>query len=434
LSNPASRSPSSSGAPLPGAWRAVVTFAVAAVVSYTDRLILNLLVDPIRADLGISDTQVSLLQGAAFAVLYACAGLPLGRIADRWPRKQVIAAGVTIWSCATIACGLAGDFPTLFVARIWVGIGEAALAPAAVSMIADLFPPARRGFAIGVFLTGMLIGGGAALSIGGMLFAAIEAGAVAGWPLVGTLTAWRAVMVLVGIAGLPIAIAVITLSEPKRAEGARPPSMLESLRRLGRNWRVLAPIYGAAALISIGDYGFIGWAPSLLARRYGWSPIETGATIGAVLMATGALGALAGGALADRMQRAFGIGGRLQLTLFAALLALLSVPLLLLDSPIAAMVATGGWSLAGTVAGAVAITALQDLVPHELRGLGTSLVAFGNTIVGLGLGPTLVALATDRVYGDPRSLHFAIATAVLPAVIAACFLLRQARRTLLRTA
>jgi MFS family permease len=423
-----------SAAPLPGAWRAVVTFAVAAIVSYTDRLILNLLVDPIRADLGISDTQVSLLQGAAFAVLYACAGLPLGRIADRWPRRNVIIAGILIWSCATVACGLAGDFPTLFVARIWVGIGEAALAPAAISMIADLFPPSRRGFAIGVFLTGMVVGGGAAISIGGALLSVIQDGAVANWPLVGALAPWRSVMVLVGLAGLPVAVAVITLREPARRKGEVLPSMLDSLRRLARDARVLAPIYGAAALISIGDYGFLGWMPSLLSRRYGWTPMETGAAIGVLLMATGAAGALLGGAFADRVQKKYGVTGRLRLALGTALLALTSVLLLLLDSSVAAILATATWSLAATSAGAISITALQDLVPNELRGLGTSLVAFGNTIVGLGLGPTLVALATERVYGDPRSLHLAIATAVVPATIAACFLLREARRTLLRTA
>ncbi|GIL38942.1 MFS transporter [Roseiterribacter gracilis] len=408
---------------------------MAAVVSYTDRLILNLLVDPIRADLGISDTQVSLLQGAAFAVLYACAGLPLGRIADRWPRRNVIVAGVLIWSLATVACGLATDFPTLFIARIWVGIGEAALAPAAVSMIADLFPPSRRGFAIGVFLTGMVVGGGAAISIGGALLSLIEGGAVQAWPIVGAMAPWRSVMVLVGLAGIPVAIAVMTLYEPQRTKTESAAlSMLDSMRRLARDARVLAPIYGAAALISIGDYGFLGWAPSLLSRRYGWTPMETGAAIGVLLMATGAAGALIGGAFADRLQKSHGVTGRLRLALFAALAALASVPLLLLDSSSAAVAATALWSLASTAAGAIAITALQDLVPNELRGLGTSLVAFGNTIVGLGLGPTLVALATERVYGDPRALHVAIATAVIPAAILACLMLRSARRSLLRTA
>lgn len=424
----------SSAAPLPGAWRAVVTFAIAAIVSYTDRLILNLLVDPIRADLGISDTQVSLLQGAAFAVLYACAGLPLGRIADRLPRRNVIVAGVVIWSLATVACGLAQSFPTLFIARIWVGIGEAALAPAAISMIADLFPPARRGFAIGVFLTGMVVGGGAAVSIGGALLSVIQDGAVAGLPLVGALAPWRAVLVLVGFAGIPVAVAVATLAEPARGASEATLSMRAALGRLGRNWRVLLPIYVACALLSIGDYGFIGWAPSLLSRRYGWTPMETGAAIGVVLMITGAAGALLGGAFADRLQKSHGITGRLLLAFGVAAVGIVSVLLLLLDSSSATMLATALWSLSGTAAGAIAITALQDLVPDEARGLGTSLVAFGNTIVGLGLGPTLVALATERIYGDPRALHVAITTAVLPATIIACLLLVNARRSLLRTA
>ena len=137
-------------------WWMIAVFFATAILSYTDRFIFSLLVDPLRADLGISDTQVSLLQGLAFALVYAFAGLPLGRLADLVPRRNVIIAGVLLWSAATAACGFAATFGQLFAARIAVGIGEAALAPAAVSMIADYFPPARRGTALSVFIAGML--------------------------------------------------------------------------------------------------------------------------------------------------------------------------------------------------------------------------------------------------------------------------------------
>src|ERR1700742_1316150 len=148
-------------------WWAVAIFALAALLSYTDRQILSLLVDPIRGDLHISDTQLSILQGAAFAVLYSFIGLPLGRIADLVPRRWLLVFAVVVWSLGTIVCGLSHSFAQLFGARLLVGIGEAALAPAAMSLIGDYFPPTARATPTGVFLTGMVVGGGAAGGIGG---------------------------------------------------------------------------------------------------------------------------------------------------------------------------------------------------------------------------------------------------------------------------
>src|ERR1700744_3373832 len=141
-------------------WWAVSVFAIAAVLSYTDRQILGLLVDPIRGDLHISDTQLTILQGAAFAVLYSFIGLPLGRVADLVPRRALLVFAVAMWRFGTIVCGLSHSFAGLFGARLLVGIGEAALAPAAMSLIADYFPPAIRALPTGVFLTGMVAGGG----------------------------------------------------------------------------------------------------------------------------------------------------------------------------------------------------------------------------------------------------------------------------------
>src|SRR6185312_8768445 len=197
-------SPNDVSAPAPGeppwppatrGWWAVGVFCIAAILSYSDRQILSLLVDPIRADLHVTDVQVGLLQGAAFALIYAVAGVALGRAADVLPRRLVIVTGVAIWSVATLACGYAGSFGALFLARAAVGVGEAALAPATMSIITDSFPVNRRGAGTGAFLMGMVIGGGVAITLGGFILQAAQAGALRGVPVLGALAPWRASLV-----------------------------------------------------------------------------------------------------------------------------------------------------------------------------------------------------------------------------------------------
>src|SRR6185312_13703056 len=183
------------------AWWSVALLTFAAVLSYTDRLILTILVDPIRASLHLTDTQLSVLQGAAFAVIYSFIGLPLGRIADLVPRRALLVLAIALWSAGTAACGFARSFEGLLGARLVVGIGEAALAPAAISLIGEYFPPDRRGTAMGVFLGGIVIGAGAAIGIGGGLLELAQAKLLHGLPLIGALAPWRIVLLVAGIAG-----------------------------------------------------------------------------------------------------------------------------------------------------------------------------------------------------------------------------------------
>src|ERR1700748_3880737 len=175
------------------AWTVVVILTATAVLPYTDRQVLSLLVDPIRGELGITDTQVSLLLGTAFAVVYGIAGIPLGWLADRTSRRNLIFAGVLVWSIGTLACGLSHSFGELFAARIVVGTGEAVLSPAAISLISDYFPPARRGTAVGFFLSGIAMGIGASILIGGGVLHFVELGALTGTPLA-ALAPWRLVL------------------------------------------------------------------------------------------------------------------------------------------------------------------------------------------------------------------------------------------------
>lgn len=416
-------------------WWAVSIFAVAAVLSYTDRQILGLLVDPIRGDLHISDTQLSILQGAAFAVLYSFIGLPLGRVADLVPRRALLVFAVVMWSFGTIVCGLSHSFAELFGARLLVGIGEAALAPAAMSLIGDYFPPAVRALPTGVFLTGMVIGGGAAIAIGGLLLSAAQHAVFAHMPFIGALPPWRTVLVILGIAGLAMAPLFLTLREPGvrkfslREISTRILSLATVFRAFRGQYALLLPLYGAMAIGSIVDYAILSWTPALLARRFALTPGEIGAGLGGAAIAAGLIGTPLGGALADWVSKRFGPLSRIKLCAFILLAGFVAAPVGVLATPSFTLASVFVWILISSVSGTIGIATTLDLLPHESRGLGTATIAFCNTIVGLGLGPTLVAMAGDYIYKSPSAIGLAMSTVVAPSVLACCLLFYLASRS-----
>jgi MFS family permease len=419
-------------------WWAVSIFALAAVLSYTDRQILALLVDPIRGDLHISDTQLSILQGAAFAVLYSFIGLPLGRIADLVPRRALLVFAVVAWSFGTILCSLSHSFAELFGARLLVGVGEAALAPAAMSLIADYFPPAVRALPTGVFLTGMVVGGGAAIAIGGFLLGAAQHAMFASVPFIAGLAPWREVLAVLGVFGLILAPLFLTLREPgtrkfsPREIGTRLLSLTHVFRAFRGQYGMLLPLYGAMAIGSIVDYAILSWTPALLARRFALSPGEIGATLGGIAIVAGLIGTPTGGALADWVAKRFGPLSRIKLCGMIIVVGFLAAPIGLLTSPSFTLASVFIWIFVSAISGTIGIATTLDLLPHESRGLGTATIAFCNTIVGLGLGPTLVALATDHLYGTASSVGLALSTVVAPAIAICCLLFYVAARAVRR--
>ncbi len=421
-------------------WWAVAIFAVAAVLSYTDRQILSLLVAPIQGDLHISDVQLSVLQGAAFAVLYSVIGLPIGRIADLVPRRALLLFAVAMWSLGTIACAYAHSFTELFGARLLVGIGEAALAPAAMSLIGDFFPSPSRALPTGVFLTGMVIGGGGAIAIGGMLLSAAQHAAFANLPVIGALAPWRAVLVVLGLFGFLVATLFLTIREPggrsasSREIRARLFALGDILRAFRGQYGLLLPLYGAMAIGSIVDYAILSWTPALLARRFALSPAEIGAGLGGVAIAAGLLGTPLGGWLGDWIAGRFGLQARIKLCGAILLVAVVLVaPIGMLATPMATLASVFAWIFISSTSGTIGIAATLELLPHESRGLGTATIAFCNTLLGLGLGPTLVALATDRLYGTPASVGLSLTTVVAPAIALCCLLFFVAARATRQT-
>jgi MFS family permease len=361
--------------------------------------VLSLLVDPIRAELGISDTQISLLLGSAFAVIYGVAGIPLGLLADRISRRNLIFAGVGVWSLGTIGCGLAHDFAGIFAARIVVGLGEAALSPAAISLISDYFPPARRGTAVGFFLSGIAMGNGAAILIGGGVLHLVESGALAATPLA-TLAPWRLVLLLIGGPGLLWALAIFVIREPVRRAAESGTGMAEAAGSAWRGtaWARVAPIYLMLAAASFVDNAVGAWAPTLLIRDFGRDPAAVGVQLGLLLTAGFGGGVLVGGVLADRAGARGGWPRKLRVCLMAGL-AILPAALLLTSHTYAAVL-TGVplyFGLSGMVT-AVGFSAILDMVPNRSRGLAMSVSFFLNVALGAGLGPTAVALAATQVF------------------------------------
>jgi MFS family permease len=417
----------------------VAIFFLAAIVSYTDRLILNLLVDPVRHDLGITDTQVSLLQGAAFAVLYACIGLPLGRIADRYNRRNVILFGILVWSAATAACGYASSFGELFLARIGVGLGEAALAPAAMSMIADYFPPHRRGFAIGVFLTGMAMGGGTAIMVGGALLQAFATGQLVLPAMIGHLAPWRAVMVTLSLPGCLLAVLLLTVREPARQEtlasatGVAAEGFAATLRFFWQHRWTFICLFTAFALGNLVSYGGDSWLPSVLIRRFALSPDQVGTSVGLVSLVCGGAGTVLGGLLSDRLQRSGRLDAGLRFSLIASVCGLPLLAFSIMPAVMPLLLLYGAYNFVIGMAGTAGLTATQNAVPSEMRGFAVSMQAFMYTLIGLGLGPTAVAFATDHLFHDPKAVGLSIFTVCAPVSVVSAALLWRALAPYRRT-
>lgn len=399
------------------AWYVAGVLTLAHIISFLDRQILSLLVGPIKRDLDISDTQMSLLMGLAFAVLYTFAAIPLGRLADRRSRRAIITAGVTAWCVMTAMCGLARNYWQLFAARIGVGIGEATLSPSALSMLSDYFPREKRGAAIGCYNMGVSVGAGIAFLLGGQVIGFVIDSPPILLPIVGELYAWQTVFLVVGLPGLVIALLMQTVREPERkgkivvaGNVDDQISLRETFRFLADRWRT----YGGLALIVSGTtilgYGFLNWIPTMYERTWGLAMPQIATDLGWVLLIAGPIGVNGGGWLADRWFRQGHKDAHLRVML-------LSAPVMLVASAALPLMPTPGLALAMFVPhilGAAAITAvggaaLMIITPNQLRGQATAIYYFIISLAGLTLGPTSVALLTDFAFRDEAALRYSMA-------------------------
>jgi MFS family permease len=403
------------------AWYLVGVLCVAYTLSFVDRMILALLVEPIKRDLGISDTQVGLLHGFAFAIFYTTLGVPIARLADRTDRRRLIAAGIAFWSAMTALCGLARGFWELFLARIGVGVGEASLSPAAFSMLADAFPADRLGRALGVYSSAIFAGAGIALLVGGGVAAAAASAAAVHLPLVGAVQPWQLTFIVVGAPGLVVALWVLSLREPPRrgvAIAARQEPLAAVFAWMRRHARAYGCHFAGFALLALVFNATIAWLPSVFVRVHGWSSGQAAFWIGSLLLVCGTTGIVAGGFAADAWRRRGKPDGSMRVGLTSALGVLpfaAAVPAA--ASPWMAVALLGPLLFFSAFAFGAAAAGLQWLTPPAMRAQVSALFLFVNNLVGIGAGPVAVALLTDRVFGAPQSVGMSLA--IVGAVAAA---------------
>lgn len=395
------------------AWGLALLLFLANTLSFVDRQVLTLLVKPMRAELGISDVQVSLLQGLAFASLYAVLGLPLGRLADRVHRPRLMAAGIALWSTMTVASAVASSYPLLFLARMGVAVGEAALAPAAVSLLSDRFARARVGRAIALFQAGIFTGSALALLAGGWLLATFDAGGMPWLQSLGVASAWRAVFLVVGLPGWIIAPLLLTAHEPRTTSGAAAASALSIGRVLGWVWDrrdVYGGVMAAFTAITILAYGSLAWAPTVLVRLHALTSAQAGIRLGIITLIAGPLGVMGAGWLVDRLAAR----GRDDAPVIGALagvfvFALVVPAFALAPSLPLATVAAVALSLAQSYPYGIASTSLAMVTPPAMRGQVVALYLLISNLLGLTLGPLLVALGTQRIFGDDLAVGRSLA-------------------------
>src|SRR5476649_2646385 len=298
------------------AWYSVAVLMMMYIFSFIDRTTISFIVEPMKRDLHLSDTQVGMLNGLAFVMLYMFLGLPIARLSDRHSRRAIIAAGVFIWSIMATSCGLARTASQLFMARVGVGVGEAALSPAAYSIITDSFPLSKLGSAFGVYNIGITIGAGTAFLVGGIVVAAVShAGATYTLPLFGEVRAWQMVFIVTGAPGILLPLLLLTIREPKRrgllrsrssiepvAAPLRPP-LSEVLSYVWLNRKFYGLYFVALALLSMCGYCVAAWLPTALIRAYGVTAGQVGKVLGVSTILMNSTGMLLAGFLCDRLTR-----------------------------------------------------------------------------------------------------------------------------------
>jgi MFS family permease len=422
------------------AWYSVAVLMLMYIFSFIDRTTISLLVEPMKRDLHISDTQIGMLQGLAFALLYTFLGLPIARLSDRYSRRAIIAGGVFIWSIMATLCGLARSATQLFVARVGVGVGEAALSPAAYSIITDSFPLSKLGKAFGVYNIGITIGAGTAFLVGGIVVAAVShAGATYTLPLLGEVRAWQMVFIVTGVPGILLPLLLLTFREPARrgllrkqsaaeptAAPLRPP-LSEVLSYVWLNRKFYGLYFVALALLSMCGYCVAAWLPTALVRAYGVYGVtagQVGKVLGVSTILMNSTGMLLAGVLCDRLTRQ----GKRDAPIIVALISACgiavfgSLPAFMPSVPLI-WVALFVAGLTFNAYNGVGPMAINQVTPNQYRAQVSAVYLFVVNALGLGVGPTLVPFVNDHFFHDPIKIRYSLFIVVFCAALAAISLL-----------
>jgi MFS family permease len=411
------------------AWYTVILLTATQITSYVDRFLPSLLVEPLKADLHLTDLQVGLLLGPAFGVFYVLVGLPIGWLADRFSRRTLLAAGITVWCSMTAAASLARSFVPLFATRLGVGLGEASVAPCAISLISDYFPRERRARAVSVFMSGTFLGAGSAFLFGGLLVHEIASLPTIHLPLIGELRPWQMTFLIVGVPGLVLAALMLTIREPERRERIATgiasdvyghASLRAALGFIAQRWPAFGALFvGSACCVTLGSLA--SWNVALFARTWDWGVRDVGVATGLLFYAGGLTGTVLGIRLSNRWIAA----GRKDATLRALLVGLLiAVPGFaaypIMPTATLAVVALFFAFVGQAAAAAAGPASLILLAPGQIRSQATAVYYLVISVAGQLVGPPPVGWMTDH-FGDPAKLRYAMTIEALavgvPAVL-----------------
>ena len=397
-------------------WFLVAMLTTAYVLSYIDRSIIGLLIEPIKADLDLTDADIGWILGPAFGLIYVLAGLPLGWLVDRKRRTRIVAFGIIVWSLATAFCGLARNFWQLFLARMTVGAGEAVLSPSAMSMISDSFPPERRGKPIAVYVGALSVGAAIASLIGGGVTQWAKTTDNIAIPVLGELAPWQLTFFAVGLPGLILAVVFFALKEPPRrateirdGEELLGNEMKDALGYVGRNIGPYAGFISLACVMTICAYSQ-GFLPSVFNRTWGWETEHYAYVNAVVLLLSGPPAVFGAGWLSDRWAQAGRDDAPLRLLVigFLVMIPTAILPMFMPTGELAFVFLFFNTSAIGIIT-AMALNALLAITPSQVRGQITALYYIVISLSGLFLGPSTVGYLSTNVFGEDE-LRLAFAT------------------------
>ncbi|MBW4051213.1 MAG: MFS transporter [Proteobacteria bacterium] len=404
------------------AWYVAGLLTLAQIVSYLDRFLPSLLVQPIKRDLHLNDFRIGLLLGPAFVFLYAVLAIPLGWLADRTNRKAILAVGIAVWCAMTAAGAVVRSFVPFFMTRLGVGVGEAAVAPASISLIGDYFSRERQPRAVSLFMSGTFLGAGFSFLFFGPLVHYIESLHPISLPLFGHVASWRLCFLLVGAPGLLLALLMLTVREPARQDRvslAAPGSGSSGSDGAGSNlrdaagyilgrWRAFGTLFVASSCnVMMGALGL--WNVSLFKRTWNWNVAEVGIAVGAIFLTAGPLGTLIGVFLTNRDLGA----GRRDATLRALFVGLLiGVPAYvafpLMSSVKVALIVLFCAQVGQAMATAAGPATLVMLSPGQIRAQATAIYYLVISLTAQLIGPPLVGFIADLL-GTAGALRYAVA-------------------------
>lgn len=409
--------PTQSSTPYPSnqrAWTMVILLTIAYVFSYIDRSILSLLIEPIKADMDLSDEQIGLILGPAFGFLYVFAALPLGWMVDQTKRTWIVGAGISIWSLATAASGLVSSFWHLFTARMMVGLGEATLSPSAISMIGDSFPPEKRGKPISVYVAALSIGGSIAYLVGGAVLVWAKTADKIELPFLGSIATWQLTFLAVGLPGLLLGLIFFFLREPsRRTDNSKQTDdlgsgVLDALRYVRNNLAVYLGFISLACVMVVIAYSHYFLAPTF-ERTWGWAAEKYAFVNGTILIFVGPLAVFTTGYLSDKWTKAGVSDAPLKLLIIGFLIMIPSSSLAMFmpTAELAYAVLTLA-NIGIAMVSATAVIALLVITPPQIRGQITALYYMMLGLTGTFLGSTSVGMLSTRVFGE-ENLQLAVA-------------------------